>query len=217
LLQQAQLVGQGIGQAIAEVRVLPGPQFGERQHPDHRLAAVLLDPALLPGEEEDHGDGAYPDDQSVGIVAEAAHGGARHPFRQGVALDPCGGQLEEPGQQQGDGKAGDHHHDEGAHHPAGGAERFQHHIADLQQQPGDQGIAQGHAQHAALAQALQPARVGRLRRLLVLVVHPLSEPACTNCTADNLAEYRSRHAGSDPAYGGSIGMDPGLRRDDGNK
>ncbi len=149
------LLGETVGEILL-VRV--AGEVLERQHGDGRiLGRPGLADVRLADEQHDDSDEQCADHDRVGVVAQAAHRGTGDARRGGIAFDAVWPDLEEPGERDGEREPGRGRDDEGRHHPTRGAQRFERDVGDLQQEPGDDRVARRDAQHAAFAQALQPA------------------------------------------------------------
>ena len=110
-------------------------------------------------------DQQHADDQEVGVAAQTMGDGPDDTLAGGVPLYPPVACLVEPGESDGHRKAEHCGDDQRDHHPFRHAERLEGDVGNLQQQPGDHGIARRDADHAPLAQAMQPGGAGGVRHM----------------------------------------------------
>ena len=103
------------------------------------------------------------------------HGGTDCVGRGGIAVDAAVVDLKEPCQQQGYRETECDRDDDRGHHPSWRAERVEHDVGDLQQQPADHQVAAAHTQHAAPPSAAQQAP-GRLFAAAVGSLRLLAAP-----------------------------------------
>ena len=131
-------------------------QVLEWEHRDRHALRTRRAKVRLPYEQ--HGDGGEKnaDDRQICVASNAVHDRPRHTFGRGVAHDAAVTRLVEPSERHGHRKTEDGGHDERDHHPPGCPQRLEGDVGDLQQEPCDDRIAHRDADHAPLAQALQP-------------------------------------------------------------
>ena len=159
------LVQDRFGDARREHVALARSQVRERQHGDRHALRSRRAKVRLPYQQ--HGDGGEKnaDDRQVRVASNAVHDRPPHTFGRGVARDAAVTGLVEPGERDGHRKAEDGGHDQRHHHPARDTQRPEGDVGDLQQQPGDDGVTCRDADHAPLAQAMQPGCAGGLRHV----------------------------------------------------
>ena len=131
-------------------------QVLERQHGDRHALRSRRAKVRLPDQQHGDGDEKNADDRQICVASNAVHDRPRHTFGRGVARDAAVTRLVEPGERHGHRKTEDGGHDQRDHHPPGYPQRLEGDVGDLQQEPCDDRIAHRDADHAPLAQALQP-------------------------------------------------------------
>ena len=131
-------------------------QVLERQHCDRHALRTRGAEVRLPHEQHRNRGQQHADDRDIGVATQSVDDRAGHALRRGIArYAPVTGFVE-PGERDGHWKAEYRGDDQRDHHPPGHAQGLERDVGDLQQQPGDDGVAGRDADDTSLAEAVQP-------------------------------------------------------------
>ena len=131
-------------------------QVLKRQHCDRHALRTRGAKHRLPHEQHRNRGQQYTDNRDIGVATQSVDDRAGHALRRGIARQAPIAGFVEPGERDCHWKAEYRGDDQRDHHPLGHAQGLERDVGNLQQQPGDDGVAGRDADDTSLAEAAQP-------------------------------------------------------------